>query len=63
MIIDEGEKDGLTPANTRPVKTIAGPTLVRRVGLEPAEHPRQRPARAPGEFQTREVALQGPLIR
>ena len=56
-------KIALRPPDARAVQRVAGPALVRRVGLEPAERLRRRPARAGGQFQAHEVPLQGPFVR
>ena len=63
MIIDERAQDRLPPAYGRAVQRVPGPAHVRGVGLEPAERGRWLPVRAGGEFQSGEMALQGPLVR
>ena len=63
VVVDEREQDRLAAADGRAVQRVAGPALVRRVGLEPAERLRRLPVRAGGQLQAHEVALQGPLVR
>jgi hypothetical protein len=41
MIVEEREQDRLAPGDRRPVQRVAGPPLIRRGGLEPAERPRR----------------------
>jgi hypothetical protein len=41
VVIEEGEQDRLAPGDGRSVQRVPGPQQVRRVGLEPAEHPRR----------------------
>jgi hypothetical protein len=63
VVIDEREQDRLAPADGGAVQRVAGPALVRRVGLEPAERLRRQPARPRRQLQAHEVPLQGPLVR
>jgi len=38
MIVEEGEQVGFAATDPRAVQRVTDPTLVRRLGLEPAEH-------------------------
>jgi len=38
VVVEEREQIRLAPADGRPVQRVAGPQLVRAIGLEPAEH-------------------------
>src|SRR5712691_1461507 len=63
MIVDEGEQEGLATRDHGAVERIAGPPVVRRGGLEPAERPWWQPVRAGVQLQPGEVPLQGALAR
>ena len=63
VVVDEREQDRLAAADGRAVQRVAGPALVRRVGLEPAERLRRQPVRPGVQLQAHEVALQRPFVR
>jgi hypothetical protein len=61
VVVDEGEEDGLTAADDRPVQGVAGPPHVRRLGLEPAERPRWLGRRPGGSARTGTTRSPGPV--
>jgi hypothetical protein len=63
VVVDERAQDRLTATDGGAVQCVAGPALVRRVGLEPAERPRRQPTRPLVQLQAHEVALQRPFVR
>jgi hypothetical protein len=59
----KAHRTAFAAADRGPVQGVAGPALVRRVGLEAAEGLRRQAVRPRVEFQAHEVALQRPLVR
>jgi hypothetical protein len=62
VVVEECEQDRLAAVHGRAMQRVAGPPLVRGLGLEPAERLRRLAAGAGGEFETHEIALQRPLV-
>src|SRR2546422_243484 len=63
MVVQEREKIRFPARDLRAVERVAGPGVVRRRRLEPAEYRRGPPARAGGQLQPVEVPQQRPHRR
>src|SRR2546421_32294 len=62
-VIDDARQKGRLPADPRAVHEVRGPDLVHRIGLEPAERLRRRPARPGGQLPGLQPSLDGPQRR